>query len=108
MMAERHRLGRLQMGETRHHRVGMGERLFGQRALIAARARASMLVDGVAHPEPEIGRHLIVARARGMQPSRRRPDQLASRLSTFIWMSSSARLKANLPASISDRIVSRP
>ena len=30
------------------------------------------------------------------------------RLSTFIWMSSSARLKVNLPASISDRIVSRP
>ena len=35
-----------------------------------------MRVDRVAHPEPEIGRDLIVARARGMQPPRRRPDQL--------------------------------
>ena len=30
----------------------------------------------VAHPEPEVGRHLVVARARGMQPAGRRPDQL--------------------------------
>ena len=36
------------------------------------------------------------------------PITSASRDSTFIWMSSSARLKRNLPDSISDRIVSRP
>ena len=30
----------------------------------------------VAHPKPEIGRDLIVARARGVQPPGRRPDQL--------------------------------
>ena len=35
-----------------------------------------MRVDGVAHPQPEIGRDLIVARARGVQPPRRRPDQV--------------------------------
>ena len=33
-------------------------------------------VDRVAHPEPEIGRHLVVARARGVQPPGRRADQL--------------------------------
>ena len=32
-------------------------------------------VDRVAHPEPEIGRHLIVARARGVQAPGRRADQ---------------------------------
>ena len=30
---------------------------------------------GVAHPEPEVGRDLIVARARGMQAPGGRPDQ---------------------------------
>ena len=43
-----------------------------------------------AHPEPEVGRHLVVARPRGVQPPGRRADQLRSRLSTFMWMSSSA------------------
>ena len=53
----------------------MLERLLGQRALIAGE-RGVDPVDGVAHPQPEIGRDLIVARARGMQPPGRRPDQL--------------------------------
>ena len=75
MMAERHRLRRLQMGEARHHGGGVLERLFGQRALIAGKRRIDA-VDRVAHPEPEIGRDLIVARARGVQPPGRRPDQV--------------------------------
>ena len=33
-------------------------------------------VDRVAHVEAEIGRDLVVARARGMQPPRGRADQL--------------------------------
>ena len=74
MMAERHRLRGLQMGEARHHGVGVLERLFGERALIGGERRID-LVDRVAHPQPEIGRNLIVARARGMQPPGRRPDQ---------------------------------
>ena len=53
----------------------MIERLLGQRPLIGGE-RAVDAVDGVAHPEPEIGRHLIVARARGVQPPGGRPDQL--------------------------------
>ena len=63
------------MGEARHHRAGVFERLFGERLLIE-RERAVELVDRVAYPQAKIGRHLIVARARGMQPSGRRTDQL--------------------------------
>ena len=36
------------------------------------------------------------------------PMRSARRVSTFMWMSSSARLNSNDPLSISDRIVSRP
>ena len=53
----------------------MIECLFGERALIE-RERGIDRVDRVAHPEPEIGRNLIVARARRVQPSRRLADQL--------------------------------
>ena len=72
MMAEGHRLRGLQMREAGHHRAGMRERLLGQRALKVGE-RGVERVDGVAHPQPEIGRHLIVARARGVQP----PGRLA-------------------------------
>ena len=75
MMPERHRLRGLQMREARHHGRGMRQRLLGERALIAGERRVDV-VDRVAHPEPEIGRDLVVARARGMQPPGRRPDQL--------------------------------
>ena len=75
MMPERHRLRGLQMRQPRHHRIGMFQRLRGERTLII-RQRNIELVDGVAHPQAEIGRHLIVARPRGVQPPRRRADQL--------------------------------
>ena len=74
MMAERHRLRRLQMGEARHHGRRMFERLLRQRALIGGE-RGVDPVDRVAHPQPEVGRDLIVARARGMQAPGGRPDQ---------------------------------
>ena len=51
------------------------KRLFGKRPLIAGE-RGVERVDRVAHPKPEIGRHLIVARARGVQPPGGRADQL--------------------------------
>jgi hypothetical protein len=76
MMAERHRLRRLQMGETRHDGRRVLKRLLGQRPLIGGELPVE-LVDGVTHPEPEIGRDLIVARTRRMQPPGRRPDQFA-------------------------------
>ena len=50
MMPERHRLGGLQMGKTRHDGCGMGERLLGERELIGGKR----LVDGVDRiPDPE-------------------------------------------------------
>ncbi len=100
VMAEGDRLRGLQMGEARHHGRGVFERLLGERALIGGERRVDP-VDGVAHPEPEIGRHLVVARARGVQPAgRRRRSARASRLSTFMWMSSSAR--ENLKCAVLD------
>ena len=92
MMAERHRLRGLQMGEAGHHGRGMLQRPRHQR-MLERRQRRIGLVDGVADIKPEIGRDLVVARARGVQPACGGADQLGSRLSTFMWMSSSARLK---------------
>ena len=74
-MPEGHRLRRLQVGEARHDRAGIRERLFRERLLQVPKARID-LVNGVAHPEAEIGRHLVVPRARRVQPPRGRPDQL--------------------------------
>ncbi len=66
MMAEGDRLGRLQMGEAGHRHAGALERARGQRALQLGDPR-DQRVDRVAHPEAEIDRDLVVARARGMQ-----------------------------------------
>ena len=73
-MAEGHGLRSLQMREARHHRCSMRQRLLGKSFLVGGE-RGIDRVDGRTDPEPEIGRHLIVARARGMQPSGRRADQ---------------------------------
>ena len=74
-MPEGDRLRRLQMGEARHHRRGMRQRLLRQRLLITGERRVDR-VDGGADPEPEIGCHLVVARTCGVKPAGRRPDQL--------------------------------
>ena len=74
MMAERDGLRGLQMGEARHHGRGMFQRAAGQ-GMLEGGQRRIRLVDRVAHIEPEIGRDLVVARARGVQPPRGRPDQ---------------------------------
>ena len=76
MMAEGDRLRALQMREARHHGVGMRLGLRRPAPTAARGAGASMRVDRVAHPEAEVGRHLVVARARGMQPAGRLADQL--------------------------------
>ena len=76
MVAERHRLRDLQMGEARHDRVGMLLGALDQHALQAA-DRIGRLVAGIAHPKAEVGRDLVVARARGVQPPGRFADQLA-------------------------------
>ena len=76
MMAEGHRLRGLQMRQAGHHRAGMLQRLGREGVLIDAE-RCIERVDAVAHPQPEIGRHLVVARARGVQPAGGFADQLA-------------------------------
>ena len=76
MMAEGDRLRGLQMGEARHHRVAAcASALVGERQLKRAE-RAVDRADLVPHIEPEVGRHLVVARARGMQLAGDRADQL--------------------------------
>ena len=75
VMAEGHRLRRLQMGEARHDGRGLGERLFGKRALQIGE-RLVERVDRVAHPELHVERDLVVARARRVQAPGGRPDEL--------------------------------
>ena len=75
MMAEGDGLRGLHMREARHQRARMGLRLPRQRKL-QARDLAVDMIDGAPDIQPEIGRHLIVARARGVQLARNRPDQL--------------------------------
>ncbi len=67
MVAERHRLRGLQMGEAGHRIGGMRGGAVGQRAHQVGKLRIEP-VDRVAHPQAEIGRHLVVAAARGVQP----------------------------------------
>ena len=75
MMAEGHRLGDLQMSIAGHHRGGFRLGPVDQRLLQLAHCPIEAL-DRAAHPQPQIGRDLIVARTRGVQAPRRRPDQL--------------------------------
>ena len=76
MMPEGHGLRGLQMGEARHHGAGMLQRPRHQR-LLEGGERGIRLIDRVADIQPEIGRHLVVARTRSVQPSRGGPDQFA-------------------------------
>ena len=76
MMAERDGLRGLQVRKARHHHVGARERALGERPLQVGDLAVER-VDGVAHPELEIGRDLVVARARGVQAPGRRADQRA-------------------------------
>ena len=75
MMAEGDRLRRLQMGEARHDNCRAVERAGRQRPLQLSDLGEDR-VDRVAHPEAEIDRHLVVARACGVQPPGRRADDL--------------------------------
>ena len=74
VMAEGDGLSRLQMGKSRHDRFGMGFGLVEQCRLQGLQLHVER-IDFITHPKPEIGRHLIIARACGVQPSRRIADQ---------------------------------
>ena len=75
VVAEGDRLGGLQVGVARHDGRGMGLGLTDQRRLQIAQLSVQG-VDRLAHPEPEIGRDLVVARARRVQAPGRLADQL--------------------------------
>ncbi len=75
MMAERDRLGALQMSEARHDRAGMRQGLRHERFLEAGENLVGR-VDRVAHPEAEIRRDLVVAGTRGVEAAGRGADQL--------------------------------
>ena len=65
----------LQMREARHDGFGMRAGLQEQLLLQGAQPRFGAFA-GLAHPEPEIRRHLIVARACGVQPRTGRAHKL--------------------------------
>ncbi len=67
MVAEGDGLRHLKMGKARHGVGGMLQRARGERAH-ERRDLTADAVNGVAYPEAEIGRHLIIARARRVQP----------------------------------------
>jgi hypothetical protein len=75
MMPEGHGLRRLQMGEARHDGARM---FFGarQQRFLEVAELAIEMVDRVADIELEVGRHLVVARAGGVKPARRRADEV--------------------------------
>ncbi len=75
VMAEGDGLRRLQMGEARHDGAGIFLGAVDQGGLQVLQLGLEA-VDLVAHPQPHIERHLVVARARGVQTPARRADQL--------------------------------
>ncbi len=74
VVTERDGLGGLQVGEARHDARGMFFSADHQCALQCGQP-AVHLINGVAHPEAEIGCHLIIATARGVEAACHRPDQ---------------------------------
>ena len=73
MVAPCYRLGHLQMRKAGHHPIGTGSGLCEESAhqILDPRYRRIALI---AHPEPEIQSHLIVARPRRMQTASRFAD----------------------------------
>jgi hypothetical protein len=66
VVAEGHRLGRLQVGEAGHDGIGVGFRLVQQGDAGGADQRLQA-VDGVAQPQAHVGGHLVVAGTAGVQ-----------------------------------------
>ena len=62
------------MGEAGHDRIGVGLGLADQRCLHRLQTRIEP-IERIAHPQLQVGRHLIVARARRVQPPGRIADQ---------------------------------
>ena len=75
MMTERDRLCGLQMREPRQNGIHMGFRLLDKRPLQILQLMVER-VDGIAHPQSEISRDLIVTAASRMEAARRLTDLL--------------------------------
>jgi hypothetical protein len=75
VMAEGDGLCRLQMGEARHDRRGVFVGAVDQRRLQVGKHRLQA-VDRVAHPQADIERDLVVARARRVQAPAGRADEV--------------------------------
>ena len=98
----------LQMGEAGHERAGVLLGLRDERRLQRLEGGGRGPVDRVAHPELEVGRDLVVARARGVQAPGRLADELGEpRLDVHVDVFERCE-KRKRPASISLRIVPRP
>ena len=76
VMAERHRLRDLQVREAGHGAFGMFLGAFDEHALQFTDG-VDGFVAGIADPQPEVGRNLVVARSRRVQAARGGADQLA-------------------------------
>ena len=74
MMAKRNRLRDLQMREAGHDAVGMFFGACHQRRLECAQTSIDFM-GRIAHPKAEVGGDLVIARPRGVQPSRWFPHQ---------------------------------
>ena len=74
VVAEGDRLRDLQVGEARHDEAAWRS-AWSSSARLQIRDQAAQLVDLRAQPQPHVGRHLVVARARGMQALARVADQ---------------------------------
>ena len=78
MMRRGHRLRVLQVSEARHHHLLMRLRAVEQCCLQSAQA-GIYVIAGSAQIEAEVGRHLVVAAARGVQFAGQRAQALAER-----------------------------
>ena len=108
MMAEGDRLGRLHMGEAGHDGGGVRFGLRQQRALQRQQAlhRRARRPPAPRAGNPSPPDRCASARCAAVPPPA--PMISASRASILRWMSSSSRLKTNLPSAISCSIWSRP
>ena len=107
VVTQRHRLRGLQVGEARHDAAGMLLRPRDQSDLQRAE-RGIGLDTSLAHPQLEIGRHLVVAAARGVEPPAAGPISSARRLSVVMWMSSRSQFSGTPDASYSAATWSSP
>ena len=69
VVAERHRLGDLQMREARHDAIGMFFCPCHERRLECAQASIDF-IGRIAHPKAEVGGDLVISRPRGVQTCR--------------------------------------